>query len=157
MKYGHQHCGSHGVYPEVGGVVCHMIDRTRSPTWLNPVCDIHFINSACIDRILWSYMDSKESITHINCDVMIGTSTSTSHLGTRYTLKTRNDHQSILYVSILAAALNFYVDFILPPILASDATGQFADHPVVRRFRVFRELITRVSNGIVCAWPACSV
>jgi hypothetical protein len=143
VVYGHQHCGSHGIYPEINGVLVRMVDRSVFPPEIDVMCDIPFVN-ACIDNILWSFMDRKESITHINPETMINKSTTTSHIGTRYTLKTRNDQQSLLYVSILAATLHYYCDFVLPPILARDATGMLAQHPLVRRFRVFRELISRV-------------
>jgi hypothetical protein len=148
--YAHMHCGSHGVYPEVCGWICAILQDLH---WdFSPALDLSFINTMCIGTIIWSKNDSKEAMSPIAED-MIHSPNKLGTMGTRKILRARNAQQSIIYLSVLAAVFNYFCDFVAPAIEAEDPSVR--DSGPMKCVRACRQLLSTVS--LFCSIHAATI
>jgi hypothetical protein len=138
IGYAHQHCCAHGIYQEILGTICALLSGL---SWtFQPACSMQFINE-CIESMQWSYMDRKESLTPITED-MVTAATKKGLDTTRLKIHTRNSQQSVLYITLVSAALNFYCDGVLPKAIEEDPTRE--SDTAVQVVRACRDLATLV-------------
>lgn len=155
IGYAHQHCGAHGIYPEICGWVISVLMQLVWPEGMRRVCDMAWVNRR-IASVNWSCNDSMESVTQI-CDDMVAETTKKCTETTRVTLKSRNSAQSVLYLSVLSAALNYYCDFVLPREIAKHG-ARVDDNATVKLVRACRDFLALVGSAhfpylLTCSCP----
>jgi hypothetical protein len=141
VAYGYMHCTAQGIFQEIEGTVCKILQGLQYDARFHTKCDLDFINDN-LENIKWSHVDANESITPIQDDMILDPAKKGNPAG-RATLRSRNAQQTVLYMSLLSASLNHYCDSILPSII--HAHPELEGSPIVGCVLSSRELLAKVT------------